>query len=1800
MRKILFFEPDKSILKETARFLQNKGYTIVGAEEGASGVEKALEIQPDIILCNVDLPDIDGYEVLKKLQHNKSTATIPFVLLMNNATVQKIREAMNLGIDDCLAKPFHFDDLLKAIEIRLKNKQKTIGITNKIIEQQRQYLDVLPKTTRDGFWIINSKGYIIDVNDTYCKMSGFSRDEILQMKIKDQDALESEEDAKARMQRIKEKGYELFETRHWRKDKTVFDVEISVTYLAIQGGQYICFCRDITQRKRAEKEVADYASMLDLAPSAIAIHDVKGNFLYSNQKNLQWHGYTSEEFRQLSIHDVDVPESRELIEERIEKIENEGEAAFEVKHYRKDGSIIPLLLFVKKIDWNGTPAMLSIGTDITEHKKAQSALKESEKKYRRIAKNISDVVWITDLNLKTTFVSPSIEKLTGEKPDDHLNIKFEDRYPPQSLQKIQTIFNEELNREKDPKVDKSRSKIIELQQYHTNGTILWVSVNVSFIRDEKGNAIGLQGVTRDITKRKQAELELKQSNQRNEAILEALPDIMFVFSRDGVFLDYYASKTDDVLMAPEQFLNKKDHEVLPGYLAEVNQHTLKKLFKTGKVQNYSYTLEMNGKTMYFDARMVKLDGKRALSIVRNITEQKVAESALKESEEKYRDLYLKTPVMLHSIDHEGRLISVSDFWLEKLGYTKEEVIGRKSFEFLTPESQKKFYEYFPVFKERGEMFDLQYQMVKKNGEIIDVLISAITENNADGTLKHRLAVIVDITERKKAEKALQEKNDLLERVFDSNLDLIALADLEGNYTLAGKSHEILGYDIEYLIGKNVMDFVHPDDADFVSKEFAQFLKTGEDRKVEYRNKRIDGTYFWFESIGTILKDKDGKPEQILFNTRNITEQKKAQDELIHSYNLMQYIIEHNRSAIAVHDKNLHYIYVSKPYFKQFKVKDKDIIGKHHYEVFPDLPQKWRDVHQKALQGIVSSAEDDPYYKEDGSVEWTRWECRPWYESDGSVGGIIVYTEVITERKNIEIELKEKTSFLSTLLETSPVGIVTVDKTGNITYANNRAEQILSLVKEEITSRTYDAPLWKHTDLDGSPLPDEKQPFNIVKKSLNTVFDVQHGITWPDGGVVILSINAAPIKDSKGQFNGMIASIEDISELKKAEEALKKSEEKFKNLFEDNVASMFLIEADTGNLVDVNEAAVKFYGWSREEMCRMNINQINALSPEELKKEMAKAKNSRRLHYEFQHRKADGSVRDVEVFGSRIEIEGKGYMHSIIHDITEKKKAGKELTEQKELLTAIYRNAPLIMMVVNKERRVQQINGYAKQFAGRDAEEMLGLHSGEALRCLHALDDPKGCGFGDFCQQCVIRNSILDTLKTGETHLQEEAPYFFKGEDDKIREMTFMTSTTAIMVKGERMVLVTLQDITERKLAEKALKESEERFRYLFRDIRTIAVQGYRFDGTTTYWNKASENLYGYTAEEAIGHNLHDLIIPLEMQENVRNEMQQMYESRKAAQSSEMTLIRKDGTRVSVLVNHAIVQRHNHEPELFCLDIDITQRKQAEKMLQERNEIIQEQNEEYESLNEELRQANEELFEAKEHAEESDRLKSAFLANMSHEIRTPMNSILGFSSLLDTNNLSEKTKKHYIRIIQTSGKNLVQIVNDVIDIAMIESGQLKISKTEVSLNQLFYDLYEIFIEKIKTDNLNIQLNLKIPDEEYTLVTDELRVKQILTNFLSNAFKFTEKGEIELGFRGVKNNKVKLYVKDTGIGIPKDKLKTIFERFQQADDSTTRKYGGTGLGLTISKNLVELLNSKIGVKSEMNKGSEFYFTLSGDQG
>jgi PAS domain S-box-containing protein len=237
---------------------------------------------------------------------------------------------------------------------------------------------------------------------------------------------------------------------------------------------------------------------------------------------------------------------------------------------------------------------------------------------------------------------------------------------------------------------------------------------------------------------------------------------------------------------------------------------------------------------------------------------------------------------------------------------------------------------------------------------------------------------------------------------------------------------------------------------------------------------------------------------------------------------------------------------------------------------------------------------------------------------------------------------------------------------------------------------------------------------------------------------------------------------------------------------------------------------------------------------------------------------------------------------------------------------------------------------------------------------------------------------------------------------------------------------------------------------------------------------------------------------------------------------------------------------------------------------------------------------EELIAAKTLAEESDHLKTAFLHNISHEIRTPMNAIIGFSGFLNDPGISESEKSHFTQIIVQSSNQLMSIIDDIVLIATIEAGQEKINEKEMKLNTALMFEYEKFLSKANEKGLDFVVNPGLTDPGSVIIADETKLIQIISNLLSNAFKFTNKGRIEYGYN-LKKEVLEFYVKDSGIGIPHEMHNEIFQRFRQVDSSISRQYGGSGLGLSICKAYLDLMDGKIWVESENGSGSCFYFTI-----
>jgi PAS domain S-box-containing protein len=343
-------------------------------------------------------------------------------------------------------------------------------------------------------------------------------------------------------------------------------------------------------------------------------------------------------------------------------------------------------------------------------------------------------------------------------------------------------------------------------------------------------------------------------------------------------------------------------------------------------------------------------------------------------------------------------------------------------------------------------------------------------------------------------------------------------------------------------------------------------------------------------------------------------------------------------------------------------------------------------------------------------------------------------------------------------------------------------------------------------------------------------------------------------------------------------------------------------------------------------------------------------------------------------------------------------------------------------------------------------------------------------------------------------------------------------------------------------------------------------------GTVLTINSEFARLFGFLPEEIIGKNIDEKITNQEVIDDA------LAITRKAMTGNmsevETQRVHKDGHLIDVSIIVTPILIKDEIVGAFGIYRDITDRKKIEKN----------------------------LIAAKERAEESDRLKSAFLSNMSHEIRTPMNAIIGFSTLLSDPVITEEERQEFIRIIKDRGNDLMRIMDDIIDIAKIEAGQVKIEIRECQVNSLLTSVYTTMNElrkKLLKTHVGLVFKPFAADHEFTIMTDGNRLRQIMTNLVENAFKFTDQGLVEIGYTFKTDQNlgplIEFFVRDTGIGIPADKHHLIFERFRQADDSNTRQYGGTGLGLTICKNLLNLLNGEIRLESAEGQGTAFFVTL-----
>ncbi|WP_462273503.1 PAS domain-containing sensor histidine kinase [Methanohalophilus sp.] len=773
----------------------------------------------------------------------------------------------------------------------------------------------------------------------------------------------------------------------------------------------------------------------------------------------------------------------------------------------------------------------------------------------------------------------------------------------------------------------------------------------------------------------------------------------------------------------------------------------------------------------------------------------------------------------------------------------------------------------------------------------------------------------------------------------------------------------------------------------------------------------------------------------------------------------------------------------------------------------------------------------------------------------------------------------------------------------------------------------------------------------------------------------------------------------ITERKLAEEKVRQQSHML-----NSVGQAVIATDPEGYIQYLNKAAEELYGYRLEEVKGSNIVNVTPATSTRGQAEeiMTALSEGRSWEGEFGVYRTDGTEFLAHVTDTPI-LDDKGEMTGIIgisYDVTESKIAEEKLRTSEDELEAIYKNAPIVMMLLDNERRIRKINDYGAKFIESSAKYLMGLRAGEALRCLHHLDDPGGCGYGPFCDGCTVRNTVVETFETGNPHDMVEAtlPISVEGKE---KELTFLVSTSLLNIDGESGVLVSLLDITERKSMEKALKKSEKRFKEIYLES-PIPIEIYNSEGHLIDANTSCLKLFGISdVAEVQGFNLFDdpnlpadtreqllagetveyettfdfdLVKNLDLYNTSRSGIiyvnvkisalcmdcidgylvhVQDITNRKLAeenvkQSEERLDLALKGTKAGIwdwyvqsgeayfdekwveIVGYTLdelgptniqtwiglthpkdykraeelLNKHfAGDTEFYECQLRMKHKKGHWVWVEDRGRVVEWGKDDKKPIRmtgthidiTNRKNAEDAIIQSKILAEEANRTKSEFLANMSHELRTPLNSIIGYSQILNQNpsdNMDEKEIKYSSNILN-SGEHLLDLINDILDISKVEAGKMDYEPEKINLSQTI----EIVIGLVKPLAMKKSIDIQFINnsEIFKVSADNVKVKQILHNLLSNAIKFTpEKGKIEIYLSTV-DNTAQISVSDTGIGIPEDKQKNIFDPFEQADSSTNRKYGGTGLGLALVKKYVEMHGGDIWIESEVGKGSTFTFML-----
>jgi len=1011
----------------------------------------------------------------------------------------------------------------------------------------------------------------------------------------------------------------------------------------------------------------------------------------------------------------------------------------------------------------------------------------------------------------------------------------------------------------------------------------------------------------------------------------------------------------------------------------------------------------------------------------------------------------------------------------------------------------------------------------------------------------------------------------------------------------------------------------------------------------------------------VFKDRLGRlgfsVRRALEGVANQKEWKKAEEKLKKSYALLQIAgekaklggwnvnLEENRSiwsdeVAAIHEMPTGYSPL---------VED----GINFYA--PEWRERITKVFTDCAQEGIPYDEEMEIITANGKRVWIRTIGEPIKNDSGKIIKVQGAFQDITERKKAADAVHQSKKELDSLFKASPELISFIGFDGYFKRLNPAWVKTLGYPMDKLLSLPFIE--FVH--------PDDHEATNAEVAKLaggqRTIrFDNRYRCN--DGSYRWLSWSVIP--DLKEKL--LYAVARDITERKRTEDAMRKSELKFRNYIDYAPHGVFVFD-EMGNYVEVNTAASTITGYSKDELLSMKLSElIPEESMEIAARHFEKVVRDGFGTGEFPFIKKDRSIGYWSV--DAVKLSDQRFLGFVV-DITKRKQSEEALRESKAKYQEIFESTGTATFIGDENGIILMANKECYSTTGYTATEIIGQKWDQY--------------FAPESLQEIMKNHHLRRQNPDLAPKKHEVKLFNK-QGEK-RDVILNIS----MIFGTKQSIVSILDITERKRAEEALLQSELNFHRSISEspigIRIVSV-----DGDTVYANKAFLDMYEFNSLEefkntpAINRYLSESYAQHQKRKEKRKNGHDIFDYeisiiRKNAEIRHIKVSRKEvlwnGMKHFQVINLNITEQRNAEEELRKLSRAVEQSPNAEcitdtegiieyvnpitieltgytqeELLGQKSSIFssgEKPKEEYAELWQTIKSGNvwkgelhnkkkngelyweyatispifddlgsithylgikeditakkqllDELIAAKEKAEESERLKSAFLANMSHEIRTPMNGILGFAGLLKEPNLSGDEMQEYIEIIEKSGVRMLNIIDQIVDISKIEAGLMEVHIGDTNINEQIEYIYKFFKAEVESKGMKLTYSVSFPEKELIISTDKEKIYAILINLVKNAIKYSFDGSIEFGYSNlVINNRtfLQFFVKDTGIGIPKERQEAVFERFIQADIGDKRAYQGAGLGLSISKAYVKMLGGKIWVESTEGHGSVFYFTI-----